>query len=165
MWATPAVIGSSVVIMRISVLLPAPLGPSNPKISPSFTVKETSFTAVKSPYFLTMCSTSMALEACATEPPLGLMKVFIVSRQSLVLSPQVEQSAAGTQHSVSTGFFFGFHVPICSRPSQPSFQLRFRHQHNRSHSRNKSPIGVGDGQLQLHGLDVALTPAHVALRR
>ena len=48
------------VIIRISVDFPAPLGPSNPKISPSFTLKETSSTAVKSPYFLTMCSTSIA---------------------------------------------------------------------------------------------------------
>ena len=31
------------------VLLPAPLGPKNPKISPTFTEKETSFTAITSP--------------------------------------------------------------------------------------------------------------------
>ena len=54
MRAFPAVIGISVVIMRISVDFPAPFGPSSPKISPSFTLKETSSTAVKSPYFLTM---------------------------------------------------------------------------------------------------------------
>ena len=50
----PAVIGMSVVIMRISVDLPAPFGPSKPKISSSFTLKETSSTAVNSPYFLTI---------------------------------------------------------------------------------------------------------------
>ena len=32
--ALPAVTGMSVVIMRMSVLLPAPFGPSRPKISP-----------------------------------------------------------------------------------------------------------------------------------
>ena len=34
MSARPAVMGSSVVIMRMSVDLPAPFGPSKPKISP-----------------------------------------------------------------------------------------------------------------------------------
>ena len=47
--ALPSVTGISVVIMRISVVLPAPFGPNNPKISPSATLKLTSFTASKSP--------------------------------------------------------------------------------------------------------------------
>src|SRR6185437_3574764 len=41
MMAVPEVISSRVVIIRISVDLPAPLGPSRPKISPSSTAKET----------------------------------------------------------------------------------------------------------------------------
>src|SRR5579872_5811272 len=52
--------GDQRVIMRIRVDFPAPFGPSSPKISPSFTLNETSSTAVKSPYFFTMCSTSIA---------------------------------------------------------------------------------------------------------
>jgi hypothetical protein len=40
---------SKVVNIIIVVLFPAPLGPKNPKISPFFTEKETSFTATKSP--------------------------------------------------------------------------------------------------------------------
>ena len=59
-FAAPPVIGISVVIIRINVDLPAPFGPSRPKISPSFTKKETSSTAVNPPNFLTMWSTSMA---------------------------------------------------------------------------------------------------------
>src|SRR4051812_12342472 len=46
--------------MRISVDLPAPLGPSRPKISPSSTAKLIPLTAVKSPNFLTMFWTSIA---------------------------------------------------------------------------------------------------------
>jgi hypothetical protein len=34
------------------VVLPAPLGPSKPKISPRFTLKDTSSTALNAPYFL-----------------------------------------------------------------------------------------------------------------
>ncbi len=49
--------------MRISVLLPAPFGPSRPKISPSATSKLTPFTASKSPYFFTMFSTAIAASA------------------------------------------------------------------------------------------------------
>ena len=58
--AVPAVGGSSVVSMRISVDLPAPFGPSSPKISPSSTAKLMPLTAMKSPNFLTICRTSMA---------------------------------------------------------------------------------------------------------
>jgi len=49
MMAFPLVTGISVVIMRMSVLLPAPLGPSKPKISPSATSKVMPPTASKSP--------------------------------------------------------------------------------------------------------------------
>ena len=58
--AVPDVGGSSVTIIRISVDLPAPFGPSRPKISPSSTAKLIPLTAVKSPNFLTMFWTSMA---------------------------------------------------------------------------------------------------------
>jgi len=47
--ARPLVMGTSVVIMRMRVLLPAPLGPSRPKISPSATEKLTLLTASKAP--------------------------------------------------------------------------------------------------------------------
>src|SRR6185503_4186993 len=58
--AVPAVGGSSVTSIRINVDLPAPLGPSSPKISPSSTVKLMPSTAVKSPNFFTMLRTSIA---------------------------------------------------------------------------------------------------------
>src|SRR5216684_8962746 len=58
--AVPEVGGVSVVSMRISVVLPAPLGPSRPKISPSVTSKLISFTATSSPNFFDRRSTSMA---------------------------------------------------------------------------------------------------------
>src|SRR3954471_10532815 len=60
MTTVPLVGGSSVVIIRISVDLPAPLGPSRPKISPASTANDTPLTAVKLPNFLTMLRTSMA---------------------------------------------------------------------------------------------------------
>ncbi len=58
--AVPEVGTSSVVSMRMSVDLPAPLGPSRPKISPSSTVNEMPSTAVKSPNRFVMPRTSMA---------------------------------------------------------------------------------------------------------
>ena len=60
MTAVPDVGGSSVTIMRISVDLPAPFGPSRPKISPGATENEMPSTAVKSPNRLTMFRTSTA---------------------------------------------------------------------------------------------------------
>jgi hypothetical protein len=50
----PLVGGSSVVSMRISVDLPAPLGPSKPNTSPGCTANDTPSTAVKSPKRLRM---------------------------------------------------------------------------------------------------------------
>src|SRR5436190_7730701 len=69
MRAAPPVIGMSVVIMRMSVDFPAPFGPSRPKISPSCTENVTSSTAVKSPYFLMMWSTSIAFGTAAAGLP------------------------------------------------------------------------------------------------
>src|SRR6516165_11009309 len=62
--------GSNVVIMRMSVDLPAPFGPSSPRISPCFTANETSSTAVKSPYFFVMWSTTMASPLVGVTHPL-----------------------------------------------------------------------------------------------
>jgi hypothetical protein len=47
--ACPEVGFSKVVSIIMVVLLPAPFGPKNPKISPSFTLKEMSSTAFRSP--------------------------------------------------------------------------------------------------------------------
>jgi len=51
-FAVPVVGSSSVVSMRISVDLPAPFGPSRPKISPCSTSNDTSSSARVSPSFL-----------------------------------------------------------------------------------------------------------------
>ena len=62
--AVPLEGGTSVVNMRISVLLPAPFGPSRPKISPLWTVKLTLSTASSAPKRLLMASTSIATPFC-----------------------------------------------------------------------------------------------------
>ena len=74
--ATPEVMGMRVVIIRINVDLPAPFGPSRPNISPSFTKNETSSTAVNSPNFLTMWSTSMAFPDPFAELGAPLLATF-----------------------------------------------------------------------------------------
>src|SRR6202046_4113719 len=63
--AVPEVGGVSVVIMRISVVFPAPLGPSKPKISCCATLKLMSLTATSSPNFFVRCSTSIEFIICA----------------------------------------------------------------------------------------------------
>src|SRR5947199_5447442 len=55
----PLVGVSSVVNILIVVVLPAPFGPRNAKISPAFTAKDTSRTAVMSPNVFTSRSTRM----------------------------------------------------------------------------------------------------------
>src|SRR2546426_745503 len=63
-WTEPLVFASRVVMIRMTVVFPAPLGPRKPKNSPSPTEKLTSLTALVSswprpPYTLTRCWTSM----------------------------------------------------------------------------------------------------------
>ena len=53
----------SPVRMRMAVVLPAPLAPRNPNISPRRTLKLMSSTAWKSPKALTRCSTSMTFSS------------------------------------------------------------------------------------------------------
>ena len=45
----PLVIGTSVVSIRMSVLLPAPFGPSSPSVSPGAMLSDTPSTAVNFP--------------------------------------------------------------------------------------------------------------------
>src|SRR5512137_1631349 len=58
MRAVPDVGSITLVSIEMVCVLPAPLGPSKPKTSPSSTVKLSPFTASKSPYFFTRLSTS-----------------------------------------------------------------------------------------------------------
>ena len=78
--AVPEVGGSRVVNIRIKVDLPAPLGPSSPKISPSCTVKLSPFTAQKSPKHFFISMTSMADTAFPH-------KIFKRPTKFLLLSP------------------------------------------------------------------------------
>src|SRR5208283_3997016 len=92
MRACPAVRGNSVVIIRMSVDLPAPFGPRRPKISPCCTLKETSSTAVKSPYFLLIWSTTMASPlAGAAQWAVG----FDLEANHLIAQLSPESSAEG----------------------------------------------------------------------
>src|SRR6266851_5350907 len=71
----PEVFRSIVVSILIVVLFPAPLGPKNPKNSPSLTAKDIPLTAfVPSPYVFTRFST------CTEDVPLKAYRVgYIVS--------------------------------------------------------------------------------------
>src|SRR5437764_8660178 len=63
--AWPPVGGNSVVRILMIVLLPAPLGPSNPKTSPLLTEKLTRSTAIFSPKRFTRSTTSIMGDDCS----------------------------------------------------------------------------------------------------
>src|SRR6185295_1734184 len=84
--AVPEVGGSSVVSIRISVDLPAPFGPSSPKISPSSTANEIPFTAVNSPNFLTMARTSMAFMSLFNVVAQGFSPAFAAALKGCATS-------------------------------------------------------------------------------
>src|SRR5713101_3539321 len=117
--AVPEVGGVSVVNMRMSVVFPAPFGPSKPKISRSATSKTMSLTATRSPNFLVKWSTSIEFMAC---------------------------------------------FPAASESRKPAFLRGRRQQHCRCHSREQASLRVRHGHFDGKGFDVALRPAHVALR-
>src|SRR6476660_5884189 len=55
--------------MRMVVVLPAPFKPRNPKISPTRTSRETSFSALTRPYRLLRCSSWIAVVAPSLSHP------------------------------------------------------------------------------------------------
>src|SRR5438876_10165251 len=62
--ASPPLSGKRPVSILMTVVFPLPLGPRKPKISPFWTRKLTSLTAVKLPKRRTRCSAEMATSPC-----------------------------------------------------------------------------------------------------
>src|SRR5262249_34396975 len=144
----PSVGGSRVVSMRMRVDLPAPLGPSSPKISPSSTAKLTPLTAVNSPNFLTIPRTSMA---ATPAPPAqgeqdvaghahGQGPVAVVHTQADLEGLDVPLGAA----HVALGGVAGVHCPV----EDDALAL--------------GPRGEADGEAvaDAHAVDVALLDVH-----
>src|SRR6185295_18304407 len=131
--AVPEVGRSSVVSIRISVDLPAPFGPSRPKISPASTANVIPFTAVKSPNFLTMFRTSIA---------------FIRPRRRSTPSSRSTQSQP---------------ISAVSAASALNVVSSNRQQHVGRHPDGEAAVAVIDTQPDLERLDVAFRPADVAL--
>src|SRR5882762_4605288 len=139
--AVPEVGGVSVVIIRINVVLPAPFGPSKPKISPVGTVKLTSFTATKSPNCFLSLLTSIAFVSV----------VFI-------------GPAPSPERSSGDGACRGPHCR--SQPLPPVFcRSERRQQHRCGHTRDDPALRIGHRHLDGKRLDVALGAADIALRR
>src|SRR5437667_1083321 len=163
--AVPAVGGSSVVSIRISVDLPAPLGPRRPKISPSPTAKLIPFTAVKSPKRLTICRTSIAF---TIDPGAGTSFIASLQRQGhvsghpdgqapvLVVGAQPDLEgldvAFGPAHVALRGEA-GIGAAVEHRP----FALHPRRQAHRQPIAEADPIDVGffdvDADPQVVGID------------
>src|ERR1700674_1872273 len=184
----PAVIGISVVIIRINVDFPAPFGPSSPKISPSFTANEISSTAVNAPYRLTIRSTSIASGASAAislrplnsegaiPPPLALFTSTPFSPGSCGADTPVRETASSSttaaRHNPCGGgrprpslrAKFGSSL-LLPRGLHASLQLLRTHQHFRCHPRHIRALRILQLHLQRNRPDVALPPSHVALRR
>src|SRR5690348_18388094 len=100
--AVPEVGGVSVVSMRMSVVLPAPFGPSKPKISPFSTVKLMLFTATSSPKRFVSPSTSIAncFEAVGISGVLRVSDALLISAPTSALErPQGFKEQDGWLHS------------------------------------------------------------------
>src|ERR1700691_939965 len=146
--ALPLVMGTRVVIMRMSVLLPAPLGPSRPKISPSATEKLTPLTASKAPKRLTMFSTAMAATADDEGSPTRLTSVVALAGE-FIASP-----ACSSAHGRGS-----FYVAIEPVAGSLLHQLVLWHINIGGHAGDKALSGIVNEQLDLDGLDVALGSA------
>src|SRR6266705_4295341 len=90
-WASPALRGKRPVSILITVVFPLPLGPRKPKISPFWTRKLTSLTAVKLPKRRTRCSAEMA-----TSPFLcGVAATALIPRFPFHIASHAGKDAAG----------------------------------------------------------------------
>src|SRR5262245_60510249 len=87
-WISPAVLRASPSIIRISVVLPQPFGPSQAKQRPAGTSTVTSSTAVRSPNFfvtplrlMIVSATGAPYPAGPAPNPLPLVTIFAMDRQ------------------------------------------------------------------------------------
>src|SRR5713226_6453392 len=138
--ALPEVGGVSVVSMRIKVVLPAPLGPSRPKISPSCTSKLTSFTATKSPNCFLSLMTSIAF-----------VGVAFISLTCFSLG------------SIRRKVFRGARTAGAPPPRAAGFG-RWQ-KHCGGHAGDEPVPEIRHGHFDGKGFDVPLRAAHVPLRR
>src|SRR5437667_3949167 len=146
--AVPEVGSSSVVNMRISVDLPAPFGPSSPKISPCSTLNVTWSTAVNSPKRLVISSTSMAARP-GLGPVVGdAFSGDIASHQFSVFSIRAR---GGAFRRLLTADCL---LPTVSQQGQRDIGRE---------PRVEPAFAVVHAQADFESLDVALGPAHVAL--
>src|SRR5271170_7693452 len=102
-YAWPPLGGSSVVSIRTSVVLPAPLGPSNPNTSPRRTSKLTFSTAVKVPKRLVRSLVCIASESSSIGPREGDFRghsgfEFAFSLQHLDLDVKCANVLAAASH-------------------------------------------------------------------
>src|SRR5256885_1868469 len=160
--AVPEVGTSSVVNMRISVDFPAPFGPSSPKISPCSTLKVTRSTAVNSPKRLVISSTSMAAgpglgSVVCTTPSGDIVSRQLVSYQFSVFSSQYSRGRRVAQTFVSAFCFLP--SAFCRLSGIQQGQVDIRGEPGVEPS-----FAVVHPQADFESLDIALGPAHVALR-
>ena len=145
MRAVPAVIGISVVIMRISVDFPAPFGPSRPKISPSYVEGN----VVDGGEVAVLLDDVIHLDGIGRSAAVG--SIDLLCRHSEFLR-------SGMHPDV-------FIVLMLLRAAlwRRAFNLLWRDQHLRSHAGNVRALGIVERIFQHDGSDVALAAAYVTL--
>ena len=116
--------------MRNVVVLPAPFGPSNPKISPRVTLNDVSSTAVKSPNFLTRFSTTIT----------GLLSSPFVFRTSTFSPKSFCGLSAAIRRDIKASSSLGGSGLRDGTPS--SFAASFRSASFDNSTRTPSPDGV-----------------------
>src|SRR5580700_8028419 len=106
------------IIMRMVVVLPAPLGPRKPKTSPLSMARSRSRTAVNSPYFLLRCSNAIMTIRFDTDRhwrrgavnggPDRTRTCDLRFRKPLLYPAELRDREA----IVASGVLFGYHLPI-----------------------------------------------------
>src|SRR6058998_929140 len=103
-WTEPLVFASRVVMIRMTVVFPAPLGPRKPKNSPSPTEKLTSLTALISswprpPYTFTRWRTSIT----ESFDERGIAAFFLLSGRSVTTSDMARSPSGCRLNSLASG--------------------------------------------------------------
>src|SRR3981081_1335686 len=101
--------------MRMVVVLPAPLGPTKPKISPPGTLKSTSWRATRPPYLL--CRPSTAIIGCSpvVEHQAGLARLALVHSNAHGAGGQLS-AAQGSRGAAAGGRLHRQRSPAAGGP-------------------------------------------------
>src|SRR5918912_562390 len=153
--AEPPSAGISVARIRIVVVLPAPLGPTKPKISPAGTEKSTWSTATWPPYLLCSDSTAITRPSSSVQDQVRLARLALAHADADRAGADLARSQGSADRPRRGDGLRLERPPGVTRPVEylDAAQLRLQALHER--------VAEADGRLEASG-EVEVVDVHLA---